>query len=69
MNQAVITTYTCKGKCIPFKIIANGYKTGAKRCQSCGIMLKYDGIWCPCCGQKLRTRARNPRQAREVKRY
>ena len=33
--------------------------TGQKRCQICETFLKWDGIWCPCCGYRLRTRPRN----------
>jgi hypothetical protein len=35
------------------------YSTGQKRCQVCEIFLKWDGLWCPCCGYRLRTRPRN----------
>jgi hypothetical protein len=35
------------------------YSTGQKRCQICEIFLKWDGLWCPCCGYRLRTKPRN----------
>jgi predicted amidophosphoribosyltransferase len=35
------------------------YSTGQKRCQVCEIFLKWEGLWCPCCGYRLRTRPRN----------
>jgi len=31
------------------------YDTGQRRCQMCDIFIKWDGIWCPCCGYRLRT--------------
>jgi hypothetical protein len=34
------------------------YATGQKRCQVCEIFLKWDGMWCPCCGYRVRTRPR-----------
>lgn len=34
------------------------YKTGQKRCQICETYIKWDGLWCPCCGYRLRS---NPR--------
>ncbi len=50
---------TCKGICIQYKTTGNAseglYKNGNKRCQICDIFIKWDGIHCPCCGQKLRT--------------
>ncbi len=53
----------CKGICVRHKAIkpvATGrYSTGQKRCQMCEIFLKWDGLWCPCCGYRLRTRPRN----------
>jgi predicted amidophosphoribosyltransferase len=54
---------TCKGICIRHKAhkpIGTGrYATGQKRCQVCEIFLKWDGLWCPCCGYRLRTKPRN----------
>jgi hypothetical protein len=48
----------CKGICIRHK--ASGpYATGNKRCQQCELFIKWDGIRCPCCRYKLRTRPRN----------
>ena len=35
------------------------YSTGQKRCQVCEIFVKWDGLFCPCCGYRLRTRPRN----------
>jgi hypothetical protein len=40
---------------------ANGgrYIIGQKRCQICSIFINYDdGVYCPCCNSKLRTRPR-----------
>ncbi|MRN41691.1 MAG: hypothetical protein FIO02_11715 [Nitrosopumilales archaeon] len=54
---------TCKGICIRHKahkpVGAGRYSTGQKRCQICEIFLKWDGLWCPCCGYRLRTKPRN----------
>ncbi|MDQ3873466.1 MAG: hypothetical protein M3258_07655, partial [Thermoproteota archaeon] len=33
--------------------------SGQKRCQICEIFIKWDGLWCPCCGYRLRTKPRN----------
>ena len=43
----------CKGICICHKG-SRGYATGNKRCQRCEIFIKWDGLWCPCCGYRLR---------------
>jgi uncharacterized Zn finger protein (UPF0148 family) len=48
----------CKGICVRHKA-SSRYATGSKRCKSCGLFIKWDGLWCPCCGYKLRTRPRN----------
>jgi hypothetical protein len=54
---------TCKGRCLIYKaqkpIGAGRYAIGQKRCQVCEIFLKWDGLWCPCCGYRLRTKPRN----------
>ena len=49
---------TCKGICIRHRT-SNHYASGQKRCQVCEIFIKWDGLFCPCCGYKLRTRPRN----------
>ena len=53
----------CKGICIYHKAkkesIRGYYVSGQKRCQICEIFIKWDGLWCPCCGSKLRTGPRN----------
>ena len=54
---------TCKGICIRHKVqkpVSSGrYASGQKRCQICEMFIKWDGLWCPCCGYRLRTRPRN----------
>jgi hypothetical protein len=48
----------CKGICIDYK--ASGrYVTGHKRCQTCDLFIEWDGVFCPCCVYRLRTRPRN----------
>ena len=56
----------CKGECEKYKAIRNKgkytqgrYSAGQKRCQSCSIYLWWDGLYCPCCNIRLRTKPRN----------
>ena len=35
---------------------SNHYIRNIKRCTTCGIKIKWDGIRCPCCGYRLRTK-------------
>lgn len=53
----------CKGICKRYraKKLSNlsWYGLGQGRCQVCEIFIKYDGVFCPCCGYKLRTKPRN----------
>jgi len=35
------------------------YASGQRRCQICEIFIKWEGLWCPCCGYRLRTKPRN----------
>ena len=61
----------CKGICIRHKAmkpVATGrYSIGQKRCQVCEIFLKWDGLWCPCCGYRLRTNPRNSKFKAELR--
>jgi hypothetical protein len=53
----------CRGICVRHKAtkpVGTGrYTIGQKRCQGCEIFLKWEGLWCPCCGYRLRTKPRN----------
>ena len=53
---------SCKGICIRHKasgpISSGRYATGQKRCQTCDLFMHWDGIFCPCCGCRLRVRPR-----------
>ena len=35
------------------------YASGQKRCQGCDEYIIWDGIFCPCCSYRLRTKPRN----------
>ena len=54
---------TCKGICVRYKAqkpVGTGrYASGQRRCQICEIFIKWEGLWCPCCGYMLRTHPRN----------
>jgi len=57
---------TCKGQCKLHQAFRNKgkfttgrYSEGQKRCQRCEIYLWWDGIFCPCCNTRLRTKPRN----------
>jgi len=49
----------CKGiECVKLKakkpFNMGRYSSGQSRCQICEIYMVYDGIYCPCCGTRLR---------------
>jgi hypothetical protein len=48
----------CKGICICHKasgpISSGRYAIGQKRCQICDLFMQWNGIFCPCCGCRLR---------------
>ena len=54
---------TCKGICSRYKarkpVGVGRYAVGQRRCQICEIFIKVEGLWCPCCGYRLRTKPRN----------
>jgi len=58
-----LTKMTCKGICVRYKAqkpVGTGrYASGQRRCQICEIFIKWEGLWCPCCGYRLRTKPRN----------
>ncbi len=63
----------CKGRCVRHKAlkprnpVIGRYSIGQKRCQICETFLKWDGLWYPCCGYRLRTRPRNLKLKSELR--
>lgn len=52
----------CKDKCQKYKAIRTErghYAEGHKRCQICEIFIKHEGLFCPCCGYRIRSKPRN----------
>ncbi len=66
----------CNDICQKYRFVRDGHKkiytSGAKRCNGrCQIFISFDGIFCPCCGVKLRQSPRNKHYIRlnDDKRY
>ena len=63
VNSIIQCKMTCKGICVRYKAqkpVGTGrYASGQRRCQICEIFIKWEGLWCPCCGYRLRTKPRN----------
>ena len=53
---------TCNNICEKYranKPVGTGrYASGQRRCQVCQIFIKWEGLWCPCCGYRLRIKPR-----------
>jgi hypothetical protein len=56
----------CKGICIRYGA-SNNYSNGQKRCNVCEQFIKWNGLYCPCCGHKLRTRPRDPKLNKKLR--
>jgi hypothetical protein len=57
------TMVGCRAICHRYRAKRRGlgsvrYLVGQKRCQMCEIFLDWEGLYCPCCGFRLRTRPR-----------
>jgi len=63
----------CKGICTRYKAKRGStklgwYRQGFKRCQLCEIFIKWnDGLHCPCCGSRLRTKPRNRKYKEQLR--
>ncbi len=63
----------CKGICPKYKaqktngIMRHRYAAGQKYCRNCEKFLGWEGLWCPCCGAKLRTRRHKNIPLQEIK--
>lgn len=61
----------CNEICIKYKAKSNSpeggrYEQGQKRCHECEIFIKWEGLWCPCCGHLLRTKSRGTKLKRRM---
>ena len=64
----MVYTMACKEICFSHKAKSDGknrYSNNQKRCQTCEIFIKWDGLWCPCCGYMLRTHPRNSKSRKK----
>lgn len=57
-------TWICKGVCTNFeyetkKTVRGKLREDYRRCSICCVFLKYEGIYCPCCGVRLKHSPRN----------
>lgn len=61
---------TCKGVCIRHRAQRpdsfGRYAAGQKR-QVCALFMIWDGLWCPCCGCRVRTKPRNSKFKQKLK--
>ncbi len=63
----------CKGICQQHKALrpadssgGRRYSAGQKRCTICELFIKWDGLRCPCCGCRLRTKPKNTADRRRA---
>ena len=52
----------CKGRCqlMPHKKhVSHAAEKGYKRCSKCLVFIQWEGVFCPCCGQRLKMSPRN----------
>ena len=66
-------TTECRGDCkTTYRFDRQGGNSqlhiqGAKRCQQCdGRYIRWDGIFCPCCGSRLRLKPRKSKLKEKV---
>ena len=57
-------TWICKGVCTNSeyetkKTVRGKLREEYRRCSVCCVFLKYQGIYCPCCGVRLKVSPRN----------
>ncbi|HXX96201.1 MAG TPA: hypothetical protein VEL11_03680, partial [Candidatus Bathyarchaeia archaeon] len=62
---------SCNGRCIRHKarkqVGLGRYAAGQKRCQICEVFLQWDGLFCPCCSYRLRTKPRSMKYKTKLK--
>ena len=75
--KGVKMTQSCKGTCSKYKrnispYLGSMYLTGHVRCTICQTFLKWEGLYCPCCGARVSKKPKNMKAYNKlvkVKRY
>ena len=53
---------SCNGVCQRYKAKKpkgiSRYESGQKRCNICGVFMKWEGLYCPCCNMRIRVSSR-----------
>lgn len=65
-----LMSFTCRGICHRHKAKKpkiGRYAAGQKRCNFCNVFMDWDGLWCLCCGARLRLRPRNSKYKERLK--
>lgn len=63
---------TCKGICTTiYKPTGNWwtrsrYSKNTRRCSVCGVFIQWAGLWCPCCGYRVRVKKRGKKLTNET---
>lgn len=48
----------CRGRCDIYHRERPIYKIGIINCKICELFFKHDGLWCTCCGTRVRSKPR-----------
>lgn len=63
----------CNGVCKKYQATKQSgtsrYAAGQKRCQICEIFMNVEGLWCPCCGYRLRSHPRHSINKQKLRDY
>ncbi len=46
--------------------VNNRYEHGQKRCSTCDIFMDWDGTYCPCCNNMLRTKPKGTKNREQL---
>lgn len=65
MPKTTSQNLSCKGTCKFWEAEKPRYAKGVPRCNICEIFLKWEGLFCPCCGYRVRLGPKN-KKTREV---
>ena len=50
----------------PKKRVTNAGEKGYRRCSNCEVYLKYQGIFCPCCSNRMKVSPNNNKSRKKV---
>jgi hypothetical protein len=68
MSRMICRNIICKlEEYEPKKTVRGAAEKGYRRCSNCEVFLKYQGVYCPCCSNRMKVTPNNNKARQKVR--